>query len=112
MGVLVVRPLHEEHTNLESAMRSGAPEPNARIAFATPELLLQVLTLGRWVLLKTLCGAGRITIAEVARRLNRDVMGVEDDVRALADAGMVEYANGQVEFPFDRIKVEFMLEAA
>ncbi|HET8584254.1 MAG TPA: DNA-binding protein [Casimicrobiaceae bacterium] len=112
MVVLEVRPLHEELTKVASAMRSGAPEPNARIAFATPELLLQVLTLGRWVLLKTLCGAGRITIAEVARRLNRDVMGVEDDVRALADAGMVEYANGQVEFPFDRIKVEFMLEAA
>jgi hypothetical protein len=51
---------------------------NARISFETPELLWKVLTARRWELLKSLCGAGPVSIREAARRVGRDVKTVSD----------------------------------
>ena len=48
--------------------KSGKPQKSARISFASPELLWQVLTAKRWELLKALCGAGLVSIREAARR--------------------------------------------
>ena len=48
--------------------KSGKPQKSARISFASPELLWQVLTAKRWELLKALCGAGPVSIREAARR--------------------------------------------
>lgn len=44
--------------NFAQSWKTGKPERSARISFATPELLWQVLTAKRWELLKVLCGAG------------------------------------------------------
>ena len=94
-------------------MKTGRGEREAHIAFATPELLWQVLTAKRWELLKTLCGAGRVSIREAARRVGRDVKAVHADVKALLDAGILtRTADGGIEFPFQAIKVEFVLKAA
>ena len=96
-----------------SAWRTGKPERSARISFASPELLWKVLTAKRWELLKALCGAGPVSIREVARRVGRDVKAVHSDVTALLLAGVLDRtASGQIEFPYEAIKVEFMLEAA
>ena len=77
------------------------------------ELLWQVLTAKRWELLKALCGAGRMSICEAARRVGRDVKAVHADVKALLDAGLINRtADGRIEFPFQAIKVEFVLQAA
>ena len=93
--------------------KSGKAERAARIGFATPELLWQVLTAKRWELLRALCGAGPISIREAARRVGRDVKAVHADVTALLNAGVLDRAEGGgVVFPFDAIKVEFLLEAA
>lgn len=93
--------------------KSGRPQRTARMAFATPELLWKVLTAKRWELLKALCGAGPVSIREAARRVGRDVKGVHGDVKALLDAGLLVRAEGGgVEFPFDAVKVEFLLKAA
>ena len=54
--------------NFVQSWKTGKPERSARIGFATPELLWQVLTAKRWELLKVLCGAGPISIREAARR--------------------------------------------
>ena len=54
----------------------------ARISFATPELLFQVMTAKRWELLRTMTGAGPLAIREAARRVDRDVKGVHGDVHA------------------------------
>ena len=48
--------------------KSGKPQKSARISFASPELIWQVLTAKRWELLKALCGAGPVSIREAARR--------------------------------------------
>ena len=93
--------------------KSGKAERAARIGFATPELLWQVLTAKRWELRKALCGAGPISIREAARRVGRDVKAVHADITALLNAGVLDRAEGGgVVFPFDAIKVEFLLEAA
>src|SRR6266852_1906331 len=111
--VLEVRSLREALDDTTRAMKTGRAEREARIAFASPELLWQVLTAKRWELLKAMCGAGPISIREAARRVGRDVKAVHGDVKALLDAGLLSRnAVGAIEFPFESVKVEFMLRAA
>lgn len=95
------------------AWEHGEPQGDARISFETPELLWKVLTAKRWELLKALCGAGPMSIREAARRVGRDVKSVHGDVTALLDAGVLDRsASGGIEFPYEAVKVEFMLQAA
>lgn len=95
------------------AWNTGRKEDTAKIGFASPEILWKVLTAKRWELLKALCGAGPVSIREAARRVNRDVKGVHTDLTALMSAGIVNRTEtGGVEFPFEAVKVEFLLKAA
>ena len=110
--VLEVRSPEESMANFAQAWNIGKPEPAARISFASPELLWQVLTAKRWELLKALCGAGPMSIREAARRVERDVKAVHADITALLRAGVLDWADGGgIVFPFDAVKVEFLLEA-
>jgi predicted transcriptional regulator len=110
--VLEVRSLADTLADAAQAMKSGKGDAQARIGFATPELLWQVLTAKRWELLKAMCAAGPMSIREAARRVGRDVKAVHGDVTALLDAGVLNRsAHGGVEFPFDSVKVEFLLQA-
>ena len=94
-------------------MKSGRGEREARIGFASPELLWRGLTAKRWELLKAMTGAGPLSIREAARRVGRDVKAVHGDMKALLAAGVVvRTTDGAVEFPFDAVKVEFLLRAA
>jgi predicted transcriptional regulator len=95
------------------AWNTGKAPKTARISFATPELLWRVLTEKRWELLKVLCGAGPVSIREAARRVGRDVKAVHGDVTSLLNAGVLERnEDGQIVFPFDAVKVEFLLQPA
>lgn len=90
-----------------AAAKCGKPQRSARISFVTPELLWRVLTAKRWELLKALCGAGPVSIREAARRVGRDVKAVHSDVTALLLAGVLDRTeSGQVEFPYQAVKVE------
>ena len=96
-----------------NAWKTGRAEKSARIAFASPELLWQVLTAKRWQLLQVLCGIGPVSIREAARRVGRDVKAVHGDVTALLNAGVLDRTEGgRTIFPFEAVKVEFMLQAA
>lgn len=111
--VLDVRSLSEALGDASKSVRSGRAEREARISFATPELLWELLTAKRWELLKALCGAGAVSIREAARRVGRDVKAVHGDVTALLNAGVLtRAAHGGIEFPFQAVRVEFMLKAA
>jgi predicted transcriptional regulator len=45
--------------------------------------------------------------------VERDVKAVHGDVRALVDAGIVDKTEqGRIVFPFDALRVDFMLRAA
>ncbi len=110
---LDVRPPADSMADFVRVWKTGKPERSARISFATPELLWQVLTAKRWELLKALCGVGPVSIREASRRVGRDVKAVHGDVTALLNAGVLDRAaSGGIVFPFDAVKVEFMLQAA
>ena len=82
------------------------------ISFESPVLLFKVLTGKRWELLKTMTGAGPISIREIARRLERDVKAVHADVHALLNVGILQKTDdGRIDFPFDAVHVDFMLKA-
>ena len=110
---LDVRSPSDTMAEFTEVWRSGKAQKSARISFATPELLWQVLTSKRWELLKALCGAGPVSIREAARRVSRDVKAVHGDVIALIAAGVLNRADGGgIEFPYEAVKVEFLLQAA
>ena len=72
-----------------------------------------MLTAKRWELLKVLCGAGPVSIREAARRAKGDGKAVPGDRIKLLRAGLLVRTNrGTIEFPYDAIKVEFLLKAA
>ncbi len=111
--VLEVRSLASTMEDAARAMKSRRADREARIAFASPELLWKVLTSKRWELLKALCGAGPMSIREAARRVGRDVKAVHGDVSALLRSGVINRnADGAIEFPYQSVKVEFLLHAA
>jgi predicted transcriptional regulator len=111
--ILDVRPPADSIADFRRVWKTGKPEKSARISFATPELLWQVLTAKRWELLKALCGAGPVSIREAARRVGRDVKAVHGDVTALLHAGVLDRTDGgSIVFPFEAVKIEFLLQAA
>lgn len=94
------------------AWNTGKASKTDRISFASPELLWKVLTAQRWELLKALCGAGPVTVRGAARRVGRDVKAVHTDLSALLSAGVLSRTeSGQVEFPYEAVKVESLLRA-
>ena len=110
---LDVRTPADSMVDFVQAWKTGKPQKSARISFATPELHWQVLTAKRWELLKALCGAGPVSIREAARRVGRDVKAVHGDVTALLSAGVLDRTEeGRILFPFEAVKVEFLLQAA
>jgi predicted transcriptional regulator len=111
--ILEVRDPADAMAEFAQAWKTGKATRADRISFASPELLWKVLTAKRWDLLKALCGAGPLTVREAARRVSRDVKAVHSDLSALLSAGvLVRTEAGQVEFPYQAVKVEFVLQAA
>jgi len=108
-----VRTPREVSAEFVRVWKSRKADSNARISFATPELLWKVLTAKRWELIKAMAGQGPMTLREAARRAGRDVKAVHGDVHALLAAGILRKdADGKLEFPFDAVHVDFMLETA
>ena len=81
--------------------------------FSTPQRLIAdfLADIERWN--DEQCGVGPVSIREASRRVERDVKAVHRDVTALLAAGLVlKNEQGLVEFPYEAVKVEFLLEAA
>ena len=111
--ILEVKSPKNAFAGFSQAWMSSKQQKAARISFASPELLWKVLTAKRWQLLKALCGAGSVSIREAARRVERDVKSVHGDVIALIKVGLLNRTqSGGVEFPYEAIKIEFLLQAA
>jgi predicted transcriptional regulator len=108
-----VRPAADSLREFVRTWKNGQAQRSARISFASPEVLWQVLSAKRWEILRALCGAGPISIREAARRVDRDVKAVHGDIVAMVEAGLLDRTDaGGVVFPFDAVRVEFMLRAA
>lgn len=111
--VLEVASLTSALNESAQTMKTKQNGHEARISFATPELLWKVLTAKRWALLKVLCGAGPVSIREAARRVGRDIKAVHGDVTASLIAGVLNRTDDRrIEFPYDTVRVEFELKAA
>jgi predicted transcriptional regulator len=93
------------------AAMKGEPQ-GAYITFASADLLLQTLTLQRWSILRSMTGAGPLSLRAVARRAGCDARTAQRDVEALLNVGVLERnADGTIEFPYDAVHVDFMLTA-
>lgn len=85
----------------------------AFISFPSIELLWKVITPRRWEMLRAMAGSGPLAIRAIARRTGRDVKTVHGDVQALLGAGVLDRTeDGQVEFPYDAMHIDFVLRAA
>jgi predicted transcriptional regulator len=113
MVTLEVRPLKNALRGAAETAKSGKADKSARISFASPELLWEVLTAKRWEILKALTGAEPLSIRAIARRVERDVKAVHADVHALLDAGILDRTeDGKIVFPYEAVHVDFTLYAA
>jgi predicted transcriptional regulator len=84
-----------------------------RISFENVSELWRVLAPKRMEIVRAMTGTGPLTIREVARRVDRDFKAVHSDVTLLVNAGILERTDkGAVEFPYDRVHVEFDMMAA
>jgi predicted transcriptional regulator len=101
----------EESQRRMAAAFTGVPQ-GAQIGFASFDLLWKLITVKRWHILQAMAGQGELTIREVARRVDRDVKAVHGDVRALLNAGVLQRAGRNVEFPFDVVHLDVVLKAA
>ena len=109
---LDVRPLSDSLSDFCRVWKSGKAT-SARISFESPALLFRLLTAKRWELLRSMTGAGPVTIREAARRTGRDVKAVHGDVRALLHTGILQLTDDKkIVFPFDALRVDFVLKAA
>jgi predicted transcriptional regulator len=94
------------------AAMSGEPQ-GAYITFDSLELLFQVLTPGRWNIIRSMTGAGPLSVQELAERLSIGTASVRHDVQALLETGVLDRnADGAIEFPYDAVHVDFMITAA
>ncbi|TNL01878.1 glycosyl transferase family 1 [Kosakonia cowanii] len=82
------------------------------LSFLSWELLHDTLSPNRMAIIKTMTGAGEISIREVARRLKRDVRAVHSDVTKLITQGVIEKGESGIVFPYDDIHVDFTLGKA
>lgn len=80
--------------------------------FETAGVFFGKLTERRWEMVRTLQGQGVLSIRELARRLERDVKRVHEDVGALIELGLIEREAAGIVCPFDRIHVDFELAVA
>jgi predicted transcriptional regulator len=110
---LSVRTPREVSADFVRVWNSRKADSSVRISFAAPELLWKVLTAKRWELITVMAGQGPMTLREAARRAGRDVKAVHGDVHALLAAGILrKNAGGKIEFPYDAVHVDFMLETS
>ena len=85
----------------------------SHIGFASLERMHKVLTPNRWTMLQAMMGREPMGIRELARALERDVKQVHTDVTALINAGVIDRTeDDKVEFPYDKIHVNFTVKAA
>jgi predicted transcriptional regulator len=82
------------------------------IGFADQRALWGTLTPLRWDILKVMTGAGPLALREIARRVGRDVRGVHTSVHALLAVGLIERDEAGFRFPYDAVRVDFVLKAA
>lgn len=95
---------------LERLEISEEPTPHFGVGFKNVSQMLSVFTPKRWDLLATLRAHGTMSIAELARLLQRDYKNVYNDVEHLMEWLAIERdANGKIFTPYSEIVVDVHL---
>jgi predicted transcriptional regulator len=80
--------------------------------FENLEVLLKILTPGRWALLKKLHANGPMSIRALAKDLGRDYKNVHTDVRRLENISLIERTkNDRIKVPWDIVEARLLLAA-
>ena len=102
----------------KAALRQAGRRASARsykgevLNFESPGVFFGRMTERRWAIVRALQGQGEIALRELARRVERDVKRVHDDVQELLDVGPVERGEGGgVISPFETVHVDTELRA-
>jgi predicted transcriptional regulator len=102
-----------------AALRQAGRRASARsyqgevLNFESPGAFFGRLTERRWALVRALQGQGEISLRELARRVERDVKRVHEDVQELLELGLVERGEGGgVVCPFSTVHIDMKLRAA
>jgi predicted transcriptional regulator len=112
MLMIDVASVEEAKARMKAAFR-GKTAATPRYSFLTREDLLRTLSANRWSLIEALTGAGPLGVRELARRVGRDVKGVHTDAQALVLCGLIDKTDdGKLSFPYDAVRVDFMVKAA
>lgn len=91
---------------------SGLPRSVTTRAYTSQELLWKKLTPKRLDILNAMVGAGPMSIRELGRRIARDVKAVHGDVQVLLGDKVIEKTDsGEIELPFDEVRLEVAMRA-
>ena len=103
----------------KAALREVGRRASARsyqgevLNFESPGAFFGRMTERRWALVRALQGQGEISLRELARRVERDVKRVHEDVQELLQLGLVERGeDGGVVCPFATVHIDMELHAA
>ena len=104
--------LARARTAMMSLQQGRRPKPHFAIGFAEVGQMLAVFTPKRWQLIAKLREIGPVTIARLARTLERDYRNVHADVAALSEWLAVQRdEEGLVSVPWAEIVVDMKLPA-
>lgn len=111
---LTIRLMPDWKSGLRAASRRSQAKTyqGEELAFETPAVFFGKLTERRWELVRLLQGQGVLSIRELARRVERDVKRVHEDVSVLTELGLFEREGGGIACPFARIHVDIELAVA
>jgi len=113
MNIVTLGIASREQSNRRFLEAFAGKRQGAFISFTSPALLFRTLSGKRWELIRVMTGAGPMSIRELSRRLGRDVKAVHRDVHILLDAGILQKnEKNRIIFPYDAVKVDFLLQAA
>ena len=103
--------------NWKAALRTAGKRSQAQtyqgevLNFESPGAFFSRLSERRWELVRALQGQGTLAVRELARRVERDVKRVHEDVQVLADLGLVERTESGIECPFAEVHIDMHLTA-
>ena len=102
----------------KTALRQAGRRAAARsyqgevLNFESPGAFFGRLSERRWALVRALQGQGEISLRELARRVERDVKRVHEDVQELIERGVVERGDGGgVVCPFSSVRIDMEMRA-
>lgn len=110
VGGEIEESLRRAAQTIKAIERGQQPEPYFSVGFENIGQMLSIFTPKRWEMIGILRSSGPLTVAELARRLDRNYKNVHGDVRNLMEWMAIERdEEGRVFVPWSEIIVDMHL---